>query len=92
MTQDELRRRIVQSMSGVQTGSVSHSETTETLLQLVATYSDQRVVAARIDEQEFMANSFAARYARTDFSLLDFTNEMSAHLEDLKAEVAKSVA
>ena len=51
-TKQTIRRQIIGFVSGVQTGTVSHSQATDGILGLFDEYAQQRETSARISELE----------------------------------------
>lgn len=51
----ELRRKVIEQVSGFQTGVTSHSEVTDGLLELVEAYSHKKLLEAHITTRKAIA-------------------------------------
>lgn len=52
ITEKELRRRVIEYISGVQTSSVGHMEATGGLIELIQAYTAQQVLEARLADMK----------------------------------------
>lgn len=88
---DELRKKLL-TLPRPHEAEAEYSVTFELseIENFIHQHTEQAVLQARIDEQEFMASTFNNKYARTDFGhdkMIDFTREMSKRLESLKGQL-----